>query len=240
MHRYQPRIHLVKCQDNFRPISDLDQEKCRTFVFPETVFTAVTAYQNQLITKLKIDSNPFAKGFRDSSRLTDFDREPIESILMDQHLLHSSFRLYAKDSMDIDRNNSGFFSALEKARAQYQSWNRPIAISAYNPTELNAFLMSTSNQQMLLGQRSPSHLGLTNHFFNPIAGSWVSSGHPALPPNLMACRPHSETRPDFTPPPSSTPGSSGSDSPTLTTCSTERRLPKPPFPWIQDPRFRKD
>ena len=26
------------------------------------------------ITKLKIDSNPFAKGFRDSSRLCDFDR----------------------------------------------------------------------------------------------------------------------------------------------------------------------
>ena len=25
------------------------------------------------ITKLKIDSNPFAKGFRDSSRLTEFD-----------------------------------------------------------------------------------------------------------------------------------------------------------------------
>ncbi|TGZ32744.1 hypothetical protein DBV15_00887 [Temnothorax longispinosus] len=27
-----------------------------------------------IITKLKIDSNPFAKGFRDSSRLTDFER----------------------------------------------------------------------------------------------------------------------------------------------------------------------
>ena len=26
------------------------------------------------ITKLKIDCNPFAKGFRDSSRLTDFER----------------------------------------------------------------------------------------------------------------------------------------------------------------------
>lgn len=26
------------------------------------------------ITKLKIDSNPFAKGFRDSSRLTDMER----------------------------------------------------------------------------------------------------------------------------------------------------------------------
>lgn len=26
------------------------------------------------ITKLKIDSNPFAKGFRDSTRLTEFER----------------------------------------------------------------------------------------------------------------------------------------------------------------------
>lgn len=75
MHRYQPRIHLVKWREHSSgPITDLDQEQYRTFVFPETVFTAVTAYQNQLITKLKIDSNPFAKGFRDSSRLTDFDR----------------------------------------------------------------------------------------------------------------------------------------------------------------------
>lgn len=49
-------------------------EDYRTFVFPETVFTAVTAYQNQLITKMKIDKNPFAKGFRDSSRLSDLDR----------------------------------------------------------------------------------------------------------------------------------------------------------------------
>lgn len=74
MHRYQPRIHLVKWREHSGPITDLEQEQYRTFIFPETVFTAVTAYQNQLITKLKIDSNPFAKGFRDSSRLTDFDR----------------------------------------------------------------------------------------------------------------------------------------------------------------------
>lgn len=76
MHRYQPRIHLVKWREHSSsgPIHDLEQEEYRTYIFPETVFTAVTAYQNQLITKLKIDSNPFAKGFRDSSRLTDFDR----------------------------------------------------------------------------------------------------------------------------------------------------------------------
>uniref|UniRef100_A0A182MHX9 T-box domain-containing protein n=1 Tax=Anopheles culicifacies TaxID=139723 RepID=A0A182MHX9_9DIPT len=77
MHRYQPRIHLARLGPGQnipitpKELSDVDH---KTYVFPETIFTAVTAYQNQLITKLKIDSNPFAKGFRDSSRLTDFDR----------------------------------------------------------------------------------------------------------------------------------------------------------------------
>lgn len=33
------------------------------------------------ITKLKIDSNPFAKGFRDSSRLTDLERETVEGLI---------------------------------------------------------------------------------------------------------------------------------------------------------------
>ena len=77
MHRYQPRIHLVRLgpgQHMPTHPKELNNLDYKTFVFPETVFTAVTAYQNQLITKLKIDSNPFAKGFRDSSRLTDFDR----------------------------------------------------------------------------------------------------------------------------------------------------------------------
>jgi len=68
MHKFQPRIYLVKRSEGVNgPVTDIEKEKYRTFVFPETQFTAVTAYQNQLITKLKIESNPFAKGFRDSS-----------------------------------------------------------------------------------------------------------------------------------------------------------------------------
>lgn len=149
MHRYQPRIHLILRPDASSAnaaVTDLESEKLRTFVFPESIFTAVTAYQNQLvshlshtpptssrvtckhitsqslrfnftpgftrsliflfatstaftthkpdrflpclpfysreqITKLKIDSNPFAKGFRDSSRLTDLERETVESMM---------------------------------------------------------------------------------------------------------------------------------------------------------------
>ncbi|KRY10668.1 T-box transcription factor TBX20 [Trichinella patagoniensis] len=84
MHKYQPRIHLVKSTNG--RLSDLEifrlqEEDFKTFVFSETQFTAVTAYQNQLITKLKIDSNPFAKGFRDSSRMSDFDRNIAHGLL---------------------------------------------------------------------------------------------------------------------------------------------------------------
>lgn len=61
MHKYQPRFHIVKAND----ILKLPWSQFRTFVFRETEFIAVTAYQNEKITQLKIDHNPFAKGFRD-------------------------------------------------------------------------------------------------------------------------------------------------------------------------------
>nr|KAG5687370.1 hypothetical protein BaRGS_027258 [Batillaria attramentaria] len=73
MHKYQPRFHLVRTDD----ILKLPYSAFRTFVFKETEFIAVTAYQNEKvlmmmmmmmmsITQLKIDNNPFAKGFRDT------------------------------------------------------------------------------------------------------------------------------------------------------------------------------
>ncbi|XP_019869247.2 T-box transcription factor TBX1-A [Aethina tumida] len=65
MHRYQPRFHVVYLPPKGSVQDENYEEKFRTFVFPETAFTAVTAYQNHRITQLKIASNPFAKGFRD-------------------------------------------------------------------------------------------------------------------------------------------------------------------------------
>ncbi|XP_060795879.1 T-box transcription factor TBX21 [Neoarius graeffei] len=65
LHKYQPRLHITEVkedgtEDPFRSCKPL------TFIFPETQFIAVTAYQNADITQLKIDHNPFAKGFRDN------------------------------------------------------------------------------------------------------------------------------------------------------------------------------
>ncbi|XP_029113542.1 T-box transcription factor TBX15 [Scleropages formosus] len=80
MHKYQPRVHVIRKDFSSelsptKPIPSGDGVK--TFSFPETVFTTVTAYQNQQITRLKIDRNPFAKGFRDSGR----NRTGLEAIM---------------------------------------------------------------------------------------------------------------------------------------------------------------
>nr|WCC58472.1 brachyury 1 [Craspedacusta sowerbii] len=65
LHKYQPRIHIIRvgAPEGERTIS--------THTFPETQFIAVTAYQNEEITGLKIQYNPFAKAFLDAKERSD-------------------------------------------------------------------------------------------------------------------------------------------------------------------------
>lgn len=45
MHKYQPRIHVVRADDTYKhPYSNF-----KTFTFPETAFIGVTAYQNEKV-----------------------------------------------------------------------------------------------------------------------------------------------------------------------------------------------
>ena len=70
MHKYQPRIHLALVDDLWNSSNgtlDLCKMKHKTFTFELTSFTAVTAYESFEIKKLKIDSYPFSKGFRDNN-----------------------------------------------------------------------------------------------------------------------------------------------------------------------------
>ncbi|CAH0406323.1 unnamed protein product [Chilo suppressalis] len=61
MHKYRPRVLVVRARDAAALAWGAPHA---AFSFEETEFIAVTAYQNDRITKLKIDNNPFAKGFR--------------------------------------------------------------------------------------------------------------------------------------------------------------------------------
>ncbi|XP_044013906.1 T-box transcription factor TBX3-like [Aphidius gifuensis] len=65
MHKYVTRIWIVKSSSNDLCLTnDFFSQPSMSFTLNETQFIAVTAYQNENITKLKINNNPFAKGFR--------------------------------------------------------------------------------------------------------------------------------------------------------------------------------
>ncbi|KAJ8302741.1 hypothetical protein KUTeg_019137 [Tegillarca granosa] len=174
MHKYQPRIHIVKRKDsnvNATSITSLDAEEFKTFIFPETVFIAVTAYQNQLITKLKIDSNPFAKGFRDSTRLTEFEssalgaecatypflyRESMESLIQQHTYARSPLRSYTDAELEESLKQHREYlakedpSALEKQgllhHPHWPVW-RPVpssvmaSSSSYVPTDRSLYTL---------------------------------------------------------------------------------------------------
>ncbi|KAH1024856.1 T-related protein [Dendroctonus ponderosae] len=63
LHKYEPHVHFVKVAT--------DSRRGLTFPFPETQFIAVTAYQNEEVTSLKIKYNPFAKAFLDAKERPD-------------------------------------------------------------------------------------------------------------------------------------------------------------------------
>uniref|UniRef100_A0A673H0Z2 T-box transcription factor TBX19-like n=1 Tax=Sinocyclocheilus rhinocerous TaxID=307959 RepID=A0A673H0Z2_9TELE len=58
LHKYEPQIHIVRVGGSHRMVTNIS--------FTDTQFIAVTAYQNEEITALKIKHNPFAKAFLDA------------------------------------------------------------------------------------------------------------------------------------------------------------------------------
>lgn len=70
LHKYEPIVHIVRVQSGTGPTLPMDwagpNNRVRSFPFPETQFIAVTAYQNEEVTQLKIQHNPFAKAFLDN------------------------------------------------------------------------------------------------------------------------------------------------------------------------------
>jgi len=176
MHRYQPRVHLIRrTEGNNAPFGDLETEQFRSYVFPETVFTAVTAYQNQLITKLKIDSNPFAKGFRDSSRLSDFEsRDSMEGMLSEHHLhqQQQQQQQYMRNPLRLFPDDMETAILSEKARS---------ALGL--PSGLNLNALWSAQQQQQQHHQLPT---------GSLRSSAPAGGHPSHyltgppPPNLAA------------------------------------------------------
>ena len=78
------------------------------------------------ITKLKIDSNPFAKGFRDSTRLTGFERyEYIDTIIPKRPLLNLKLSLGMRNIIFLVKIKKSYlfffwyFTVFKKGNGHY-------------------------------------------------------------------------------------------------------------------------
>ncbi|KAL1022039.1 hypothetical protein UPYG_G00021460 [Umbra pygmaea] len=69
LHKYEPQLHIVRVGGNHRMVTNIS--------FSDTQFIAVTAYQNEEITALKIKYNPFAKAFLDAKE-KNHSKSPLE------------------------------------------------------------------------------------------------------------------------------------------------------------------
>ncbi|XP_040843471.1 T-box transcription factor TBX19 [Ochotona curzoniae] len=80
LHKYEPQVHIVRVGGTHRMVMNCS--------FPETQFIAVTAYQNEEITALKIKYNPFAKAFLDAKERNHLKDVP-EAVSESQHVTYS-------------------------------------------------------------------------------------------------------------------------------------------------------
>ncbi|KAK0160643.1 hypothetical protein PV328_008030 [Microctonus aethiopoides] len=136
MHKYVPRIWIIRAPDTFNSLTDLFSQPSASFMFVETEFIAVTAYQNDNITKLKINNNPFAKGFRetgqsrckrkfDNSHCDDDDECGNVSSSSDSESHERSAKKIISDTINFDDNVVGNFGKIKKIHIHSNNNNQP-------------------------------------------------------------------------------------------------------------------
>ncbi|KAG9265461.1 T-box transcription factor TBX4 [Astyanax mexicanus] len=147
MHKYQPRLHIVKADEN-NAFGSKNTAYC-THVFHETTFISVTSYQNHKITQLKIENNPFAKGFRGSdegdlrvSRLQGKDYPVISKNMVRQRLISSHPHLSGKLS-------SGVLTGHPQVHSHYQ-YETGVPLPSSDPQEPLTSPFTSSRESSLI------------------------------------------------------------------------------------------
>ncbi|KAM5135384.1 T-box transcription factor TBX21 [Mantella aurantiaca] len=173
LHKYQPRLHVTRVMD-----SGVVETHSQIFSFPDTQFIAVTAYQNAEITQLKIDYNPFAKGFRDHSEIhagseimglcvQSAERQtPSPPVCFPNHFLHNSLQTTRFYSVEQKDQSSWYLSAQGIApQRDYTPYEATSKMAA-------AYAMKCYTQ--------PGHLG---YYADTLGSAWAAPAQYHPKPN---------------------------------------------------------
>uniref|UniRef100_A0A3B4DCQ4 T-box transcription factor TBX20 n=1 Tax=Pygocentrus nattereri TaxID=42514 RepID=A0A3B4DCQ4_PYGNA len=89
MHKYQPRVHIIKKKEHTASLLNLKSDEFRSFIFNETQFTAVTAYQNQLRHSVQILIQIY------------LEQESVENLIHKHSYARSPIRTYSTEEESL-------------------------------------------------------------------------------------------------------------------------------------------
>ncbi|KAI6648687.1 T-Box (Tbx) transcription factor [Oopsacas minuta] len=186
MHKYVPRVTIsIKHMGTFQVVESVN--------FNETMFYAVTAYQNQKVTQLKIKYNPFAKGFR-GSELSSYPRSSV---------FYSRFGQFNRQAISfnpIDPNRSTYLANPSLSPPTLQS--SPYISSSPKPymqlqpdTPDSQYFYSTDVQQPCIPVtiRGPYYGSLNQPQPISYTTQWPASGLVATPQPQTFTNPSTES-----------------------------------------------
>ncbi|KAI3389788.1 hypothetical protein SNEBB_001935 [Seison nebaliae] len=165
------------------------KDSLHSFTFIETQFIAVTAYQNTDITQLKIDHNPFAKGFRDN-----YERNYETLALMAAAAVAQQQNTDQKTNMKMEKNrqqlrngniNLNFqnnsISASQHAQQNYN--NNKLVNSQYQERQQQHINGESLNQEHELMKNECAKFFNSSLFLNPSISNLTAASTtvPSLP-----------------------------------------------------------
>lgn len=187
MQKYLPLVHF----ENVTSSCDAASSQRIAFLFPQTTFMAVTAYQNQDITQIKINHNPFAKGFRDkenSKKRLYSVRGPV-SLQRRSSPVSASGSAYSSITPDfkpsIKRQRIAVNTSRSDVRTSISRTSRPVLnglghfLTAQYPWQPHSSLLPLVASPLL--NSGCGTLGLWAHPFTNLSSVWSASRLPFSP-----------------------------------------------------------
>ena len=196
MHKYHVRMHVVPGADMFSLQCMMANNLHTTTTFPETKFLGVTAYQNERITQLKIDYNPFAKGFRENGHLMRTKRKSED--LGGGGSVGAESQRSRTDSTGSLGGLSGVDTEEESDEVFHDEEVSPDQVTSTTDTKLSPIMespvrqgpeseMSPSPKRVIKAEESPVKTSPTNEKVSPI----ISRPFQFPPPASLSATPPS-------------------------------------------------
>ncbi|XP_040283109.1 T-box transcription factor T-like isoform X3 [Bufo bufo] len=177
LHKYEPRIHIVRVGGSQRMIT--------SHSFPETQFIAVTAYQNEEITALKIKHNPFAKAFLDAKERNDHKELLDEAIDGQQGYSQSTIQDNSSSCLSMLQSHDNWSSLQMPAHTGMLSMTHPTSTS--NASSQYPNLWSVNNSTISpVSQSGGIPNGLGSQYLRGSTTHYSSLSHGVASPSSVS------------------------------------------------------